>query len=529
MENPKISSFYKQTTLSGVGTKEEPPLSLPQHIGPYKIEGLLSRGGMSLLYLGIHPETRAPLAIKVLSPQFVTHQESIERFLKEAHIIALTNHPNIVKLYGQGEWEGGLYIAMELIQGVSLRQFISQHSLSLKRSIDILLQVAYALLHLHTHGVIHRDLKPENILITEEGEVKVIDFGIAQLHEETPSTPSSSIMGTPDYMSPEQKENPALVSYSSDIYSLGVIAYELILGKLSYGVIHLSLLPQGLQKILKKALAISPKERYQDIVDCISDFSHYIKSGDWEKDRSGNDQLKELLEIVQKTTSSLSPSSAPLWPQMDLGLAKYKALSQTHIYVDFFKLPKNTYLAWMAHSPSLDIDSGIFLGMFRGILRSLLHPFLSASKEPFSCKEFATTVNELLASDPLKIPLNLSLLLLDPFNDQLSFLSSGLSSLFLLETKGQTVKELEMENPSLGKNGAATFASIETNWREGDFLLLPSFKEPAIHPLLKEILLEVRLLSAQRQAENLLKKLLSSAAFSSTTHAKTVLSIQRLS
>src|SRR5690606_36400224 len=110
----------------------------------------------------------------------------IKQFLKEAEIIALSNHPNIVKLYGQGEWEKGLYIAMEFIQGVSLTQFILQNSLSIKRSLEILLQVAYALLHLHSHGVIHRDLKPENILITENGGVKVIDFGIAQLEQEAP-------------------------------------------------------------------------------------------------------------------------------------------------------------------------------------------------------------------------------------------------------------------------------------------------------------------------------------------------------
>ena len=154
--------FYKQPTLVEPKIVETPP-TIPEKIGPYKVESLLSRGGMSLTFLGIAPQTRALIAIKVLSPEYVTHPEMAAQFLRESKIIGLTNHPNIVKLYGEGRWEGGLYIAMEFIRGVSLRQFIEQHSLSIKKSIDITMQVAYALSHLHSHGVIHGDLKPENI------------------------------------------------------------------------------------------------------------------------------------------------------------------------------------------------------------------------------------------------------------------------------------------------------------------------------------------------------------------------------
>jgi eukaryotic-like serine/threonine-protein kinase len=273
--------FHKQDTLPNLVTEEE-EVHIPEKIGPYKIETLLNKGGMSWLYLGIDPQTKHPLAIKTLSPAHLKDPASVERFLKESHIIALTNHPNIVKLYGEGRWEDGLYIAMEWIRGISLRQFLMQQSLSLKRSLDIVLQVSYALRHLHSHNVIHRDLKPENILITEDGEIKVIDFGIAQLGLEKPVQPlfnQQGILGTPNYMSPEQKEDPSHVTFASDIYSLGIIAYELILGKLSYGVINISLLPKELRKIITKALAVSIEERYQNITDFIVDISRYLKSG----------------------------------------------------------------------------------------------------------------------------------------------------------------------------------------------------------------------------------------------------------
>src|SRR3990172_4196324 len=124
--------------------RKDAEFPLPESIGPYKIESLLSKGGMSLLYLGIDPATRKTLVIKVLSPDYVNHPEMVGHFLGEAKIISLSNRPNIVKLFGQGQWEKGLYIAMEFIQGVSLRQFIMQHSFSLKRSLEIVLQVAVA-------------------------------------------------------------------------------------------------------------------------------------------------------------------------------------------------------------------------------------------------------------------------------------------------------------------------------------------------------------------------------------------------
>ena len=239
--------FYNQTTMPHKHNNVDVSFEMPKTIGPYQIDSLLHRGSMSYIYLASHKEKKKPVIIKILSPKLISQPEMISQFLEESKIITLANHKNIVKLYDQGKWENGLYITMEFVQGISLRQFLMGRSLSLKRIIDILLQVSHALLHLHTHGVIHRDLKPENILITENGLVKVIDFGIAQLQEnksQTTISDSPGIIGTPNYMSPEQKTNPKKIGFSSDIYSLAIIAYELILGRPSFGEIHLSLLPK---------------------------------------------------------------------------------------------------------------------------------------------------------------------------------------------------------------------------------------------------------------------------------------------
>ncbi len=485
-------AFYKQPTLREKTPGPANAPAVPSRIGPYQIDSVLNHGGMSLLYLGLHPETKQPLAIKVLLPAYVTHPEMIERFLQEAEIIALTNHPNIVKLYGQGTWEGGLYIAMEFIQGVSLSQFIMQHSLSLKRSLDIVLQVAYALCHLHTHRVIHRDLKPENILITEDGEVKVIDFGIAALHEEGHPAQSKSFMGTPSYMAPEQKEDSSKASYSSDIYALGIITYELVVGKLSYGVLNLSLVPKGLRTILEKALAVSPEERYQDIVDFITDISQYLRSGEWEKDRPGTDQVKEWQECLHKAQTQLSPP-LPDWPDLEIGLTKSKHMGALGLYYDFFKASKDRYIILFAETHSSQIDAPVYIGVLRGMVKALL-----SNTASFSTVPFVTALNEMLSQDTIKQTFGLSVLTLDPENDQLSFISCGDGNLLHLP---RNVK-LAAQNKILGLDPQAVFAETTDNWNVGDrLLLIPQ------DILESELLVETALLSPQRQTDSLSKAL----------------------
>lgn len=516
----------------------EPIPALPSTIGPYKIESLLFKGGMSLLYLGLDPETKTPLAIKVLSPSYVTEHDAVTRFLKEAKVIALSNHPNIVKLYGQGEWEKGLYIAMELIHGISLKQFIMQHSLSMRRALEIILQVCYALLHLHSHGVIHRDLKPENILITEEGEIKVIDFGIAQLHEEKDKKiDKSRFLGTPNYMSPEQKEDPTKVTFATDIYSLGVILYELILGKLSFGIINLTALPKGLKKIAGKMLAVSVKERYQNISELIQAISVYLNSGDLEKEQTGKDQAKEIAEKLQKASFNLSPAVLPNWPQMELGLAKVRSKDSLGIYYDLFRLPNNTFLALIASTVSSGMESSIAIAMLRGMIRMYMHPFSAPGKALFNPLLFVQTLNQLLAQDPMKEPFALNVLLLDPFKDLATYISCGFDDLLHVPQGQNQPRRLSAPNPLLGISAASTFSESSDNWNVGDLLVFHSFaaipeandsEKDRLMRMLNQSVADNLLLSAQRQADAILKALLTHSPAFLATYPKALISIQRI-
>jgi len=286
---------------------------VPKTVGKYPIEGIFAQGGMGVLFLATHPDTHDQILIKVLLPKFLSDQSLVQHFVNEGKIIAMTDHPNIVKLYEYGEWEEGLFIAMELVQGTSLRKILSRNPLPLKKALQVLLQVCYAIAHLHSHGVVHGDLKPENILITDQDQVKVIDFGIAKILGPESSTEGKKrhFVGTPVYMSPETQADPRTCSFQSDIFSLGIIAYELVMSKITHGKVLLSHAPRGMQRILTKALQPDPKKRYQDVNDFIHDIAEYIHSGELQKDRQGTDYFFDLFDQIGAEQSALLQNLLP--------------------------------------------------------------------------------------------------------------------------------------------------------------------------------------------------------------------------
>jgi serine/threonine-protein kinase len=202
-----------------------------EQLGPYRIERLLGRGGMGAVYAGVHIETGQRAAVKVLAETVADDPRFRERFRSEVETLKKLRHRNIVRLLGYGEEEGSSYFVMELVAGRSLDEELrARRHFAWQEVTDIGIQVAAALKHAHDHGVIHRDLKPANLLLEQDGTVKLTDFGIAKFFGGAQLTLAGSMIGTPDFMSPEQTEGAA-VTPRSDLYSLGCVMYALLTGR----------------------------------------------------------------------------------------------------------------------------------------------------------------------------------------------------------------------------------------------------------------------------------------------------------
>ena len=486
-----MDDFSKQPTLPpkhiALG-EEAAQRPVPDQIGPYRIDGLLSRGGMSLVYLATDPKSHDPIAVKVLAPKFVHSPEMVTQFRKEAEIIALTNHPNIIKLHGIGEWEEGVYLAVEFVQGISLRQFILQHPMSLTRAIEVTLQIASALHHLHTHRVIHRDLKPENVLLTGDGGVKVIDFGIAQVRGQN----RSDVTGTPVYMPPEQKRDAKAASESSDIYALGLIAYEMILGRLSHGNVQIQLMPKPLQPILAKCLQPNPEERYQHISELIEDLNGLELTDE-------RAYSHDLASHLRKAQEELLPAAAPTWPGTSVGIAHHRDLQISGIYFDFLDLEEGLHAVIMSEPSSV----GIAASLHSALLQGMVHAVGIHQHEP---EAFVAELNQLICDHTFDQLFTLNYLILNPAQNQLHYISCGYGPLFLIRAGSEEPVELTSRNIAIGIDETVTFSSITHNWNHGDTIILSTFAGQQIN--LKELLGEMLYAPPQKQADWLLRQLI---------------------
>ncbi len=201
--------------------------------GRYRVSARLGSGGMADVYLAHDTLLGRQVALKLLHHRFSEDQEFVERFRREASSAAGLSHPNVVAVFDRGEWDGTYYIAMEYLPGRSLKAVVREHGpLSPGDAIDIVVQILLATRFAHRRGIIHRDIKPHNVILDEEGRAKVTDFGIARAGA-SDMTLTGSIMGTAQYLSPEQAQGHA-VSESSDLYAVGVVLYELLTGSVPF-------------------------------------------------------------------------------------------------------------------------------------------------------------------------------------------------------------------------------------------------------------------------------------------------------
>ncbi len=285
----------------------------------YKIQEKIGNGGMATVYKALDQILNRYVAVKVLREEFTTDEEFIKRFNAEAQSAARLIHPNIVSVYDVGQEYNIYYIVMELIQGKTLKQIIEEDGhLSWKWAVNIAIQIASALEMAHKNNIIHRDIKPHNIMITEDGVAKVTDFGIAKAVSNSTITAFGTTLGSVHYFSPEHARG-GYTDSKSDLYSLGVVMYEMVTGKVPFDAdtpVSIALkhmqeepvppikvnkeIPFAVNQIILKAMKKDPNERYQNASEMIKDLNIALKrpEGGFVEERNFEDSFTRRIPTV---------------------------------------------------------------------------------------------------------------------------------------------------------------------------------------------------------------------------------------
>ena len=301
------------------------PVDTPRtYSGRYELTHLIARGGMAQVYRAMDRQLERPVALKVLFPELSVDRTFVERFRREAQAAANLSHPNIVPVFDWGEDDGSYFIVMEYVEGRPLSAVLRDPQRMPPRQIATIgAGVAAALAFAHRHGVVHRDVKPGNVLITPDGDVKVTDFGIARaMNTEESLTQTGAVMGTAAYFSPEQAEGKGVDS-RSDIYSLGVVLYEMAVGRppftgdspvavASKHVRDMPVLPReanptvppALEAVIMKAMAKNPDDRYGSAEELRADL---LRFADGRPVEAGDPGLTSMMATVGAAATQVVP------------------------------------------------------------------------------------------------------------------------------------------------------------------------------------------------------------------------------
>ncbi len=302
--------------------------------GKYQVQQEIAKGGMGVVYKGVHTALNRPVAIKVIDSKFSSDTAFLNRFQREARTMARLNHENIISVFDVAEDHGDYYIVMEYFPGRDIKSIILERSqIPPRETLLIAAQIANALAYAHEKGVIHRDIKPGNIMMDETGRVKLIDFGIAAAADEASVTQTGSMIGTPQYMSPEQARGDKGIDGRTDLYSMGMVLYEMVTGKThltglsqlaviakladekEFSLSFSSKVPVPLQKLITSLLRKNPKDRIPNARAVLEKINRLLSTT-----QQINPETDETTLLINGNDPALSKPQRNILPAVAIGI-----------------------------------------------------------------------------------------------------------------------------------------------------------------------------------------------------------------
>jgi branched-chain amino acid transport system substrate-binding protein len=363
-----------------------------KQFGHYQIVAPLGEGGMAAVYKAYQPSMERYVAVKVLPRHMASSEEFVNRFRREARLLAQLQHPHILPVFDYGEADGYPYIVMPFVQSGTLSELLHKREQSLPEVRRIMVQIGDALSYAHTRGMIHRDIKPSNVLIDERGNCLLTDFGLARMAESaTQITTSGTVMGTPAYMSPEQGAG-STIDHRSDIYSLGVIFYEMVTGRVPYvaetpiAVVFKHIqdplpsarklnpnLTESVELVLLKALAKNPEDRYQTAEDFVEAIQRAIPEGVSVDKAFSQPSIPDVATIIAPPASSNEQTITEAQPVPASKTVQSQTPIESRTVVTESPIPRR-FPIWAA--------AGIGMLIIVGVVISVLIRTLNANNTP---------------------------------------------------------------------------------------------------------------------------------------------------
>lgn len=440
-----------------------------ERIGRYVVLNEIGRGGMGRVYKATDGDGNI-VAVKTLLAHMKSNYQVLARFLREATIIEKLDHPNICRFIECGEEGGTRFIVMEFVDGRNVRDLIRKGDIDVARAVRIARQTCSALSHAHERQVIHRDMKPENILVTADDVCKVTDFGIARDFDEDDIrlTMPNMVIGSPSYMSPEQKKDTSQADHRSDIYGVGVTLYEMLSGEFPSGLLRLDLIPEDLRAIVSKAIAFNPDERYDTAAAMLEDLAGYASEGAATEDQKCLDKIRENDQLRQFMIEVLYPESVPSVAGAEIARYYRPAAGVGGNYYDFTApddLHAGILVGNVCEVP--DARSAIFLSMVRSTFRI-------CAAETVSPAEALRRTNAVVAREQLDYFAVFSYAVYDAASRRLTTASAGYRPAMVLQAADGQLVDLHAEGIGVGIASDTRYDEESIQLAYGDLVVMCS-------------------------------------------------------